>query len=93
MKRREYPRDLVPVSARSSGRRLLTTREHQSIADVPPKAECSANLDSSGTERIYPTEIARVLAWRLGKLDQHVDERAVVSVCRSPPFPLCLAHG
>ena len=56
---RENP---LPVPL-SSGSRMLTAREFQTLADVPPEAEWFANIDSEGTKRIYATALREFMTF------------------------------
>jgi site-specific recombinase XerD len=63
MRRSEKPRNLIPSPARSSDPRLLTAREYQALAEVPPEAEWFANLGSKGTKRIYQGDIREFMSF------------------------------
>lgn len=52
----------LPVVA-PSGSRMLTAREFQGLADVPPEAEWFANIDNAGTRRIYATSLREFMAF------------------------------
>ncbi len=42
---------------------MLTSREFQVLADVPPEAEWFANIDNEGTKRIYATSLREFMAF------------------------------
>ena len=51
------PAPLAPIS------RMLTAREFQVLAAVPPEAEWFANIDNAGTKRIYATSLREFMTF------------------------------
>ena len=49
----------VPVASS----RMLTAREFQVLADVPPEAEWFANINNEGTKRIYKTSLREFMTF------------------------------
>lgn len=63
MKRLGRPRETSLPVVLAAGSRMLTAREFQVLAEVPPEAEWFANIDNEGTKRIYATSLREFMAF------------------------------